>query len=38
VESAPGTGTTVFFTLPRSPAMVRRPRERMQNDGRNRYM
>ena len=30
VESAPGTGTTVFFTLPRSPAMVRRPRERMQ--------
>lgn len=27
-ESAPGAGTTMFFTLPRSPAMVRRPRER----------
>ena len=29
-ESSPGAGTTVFFTLPRSPAMVRRPRERLQ--------
>ncbi len=29
-ESAPGAGTTLFFTLPRSPAMVRRPRERRQ--------
>ena len=29
-ESSPGSGTTVFFTLPRSPAMVRRPRERLQ--------
>jgi len=29
-ESAPGAGTTMFFTLPRSPAMVRRPRERRQ--------
>ena len=28
-ESAPGTGTTMFFTLPRTPAMVRRPRERL---------
>ncbi len=28
-ESAPGTGTTMFFTLPRTPAMVRRPREKM---------
>ena len=29
-ESSPGAGTTIFFTLPRSPAMVRRPRERLQ--------
>ena len=29
-ESAPGAGTTIFFTLPRSPAIVRRPRERVQ--------
>lgn len=29
-ESAPGAGTTLFFTLPRTPAMVRRPRERRQ--------
>ncbi len=29
-ESAPGAGTTLFFTLPRTPAMVRRPRERQQ--------
>lgn len=28
-ESSPGTGTTMFFTLPRSPAMVRRPREKL---------
>ena len=28
-ESAPGSGTTMFFTLPRTPAMVRRPREKM---------
>lgn len=28
-ESAPGAGTTMFFTLPRTPAMVRRPRERL---------
>ncbi|MBS0346127.1 MAG: hypothetical protein JSR69_06645 [Proteobacteria bacterium] len=27
-ESAPGAGTTIFFTLPRSPAIVRRPRAR----------
>ena len=29
-ESSPGAGTTMFFTLPRSPALVRRPREKMQ--------
>ena len=28
-ESSPGAGTTMFFTLPRSPAMVRRPREKL---------
>lgn len=28
-ESSPGSGTTMFFTLPRSPAMVRRPREKL---------
>ncbi|MCK6395556.1 ATP-binding protein [Zoogloea sp.] len=28
-ESSPGTGTTMYFTLPRSPAMVRRPREKL---------
>ena len=28
-ESSPGTGTTMFFTLPRSPAMVRRAREKL---------
>lgn len=31
VESAPGAGTTVFFTLPRSPAIVRRPRAKPAN-------
>lgn len=29
-ESSPGAGTTMFFTLPRSPALVRRPREKLQ--------
>ncbi|MDD3354767.1 ATP-binding protein [Zoogloea sp.] len=34
VESAPGKGTSLFFTLPRPPALVRRPREREQIPGR----